>query len=317
MLNIDGLPYWRLSGYYFLFFLAIGGFMPYWNLYLQSISMSAEQIGLLSAVVVVTKIFASPFWGWMVDQYGRRVKLIKLCALLTTISFAFVLFSDSFWWVFSVLLVFSIFWSAGLPLIEATTFSHLQDNTHDYTKIRVWGSISFIIGVLVLGKYFDIFPIFHLVPILIFLLGLIWLHSLSLKETQLSTSHVDTESFWNILRQPSIIFLFVVCFLVQASHGPYYTFFSIYLEANGYSNSFIGIAWAVGVLAEVLIYLIIHQAIIIQVIILVKRLDNILFEKVTILVIDNFLEPVYSTLVYALQSVRDLYALSCFDFSSE
>ena len=181
MLNIDGLPYWRLSGYYFLFFLAIGGFMPYWNLYLQSISMSAEQIGLLSAVVVVTKIFASPFWGWLVDQYGRRVKLIKLCALLTTISFAFVLFSDSFWWVFSVLLVFSIFWSAGLPLIEATTFSHLQDNTHDYTKIRVWGSISFIIGVLVLGKYFDKGIIGYNTSLRVFRLWTIRLRRLSMR----------------------------------------------------------------------------------------------------------------------------------------
>jgi PPP family 3-phenylpropionic acid transporter len=62
-----------------------------------------------------------------------------------------------------------------------------------------------------------------------------------------------------ILKHPAVIFLFITCFLVQAGHGPYYTFFSIYLEEHGYSNSFIGIAWAVGVLAEVIVYLFIHR----------------------------------------------------------
>ena len=52
-----------------------------------------------------------------------------------------------------------------------------------------------------------------------------------------------------------------VCFLIQAGHGPYYTFFSIYLEEHGYSNSFIGTCWALGVLAEVIIYVFIHKVI--------------------------------------------------------
>ncbi|MEQ8938676.1 MAG: MFS transporter, partial [Gammaproteobacteria bacterium] len=133
MIKVDGLPYWRLSGFYFLFFLTIGGFMPYWNLYLKSIDMTAAQIGILSAVVVVTKIFASPFWGWLVDHRGNRIKVIQLCSLFTLVFFSLVLFFQEFWALFLILFAFSIFWSAGLPLIEATTLSHLGENTHDYT----------------------------------------------------------------------------------------------------------------------------------------------------------------------------------------
>jgi len=249
MLKIDGLPYWRLSGYYFLFFLTISGFMPYWNLYLQSISMSAEEIGLLSAVVVITKIFASPLWGWLVDHYGKRIRIIQICAFGTLICFSFALLTEAFWWLFIILFVFSIFWSAGLPLIEATTFSHLKDNNNDYTVIRIWGSISFIVGVLLLGKYLETNPISDIIPILIFFMSLVWVHSLTLSEHHDSEIHEGSISFLDILKRPAVIVIFMVCFLVQASHGPYYTFFSIYLEANDYSSSFIGIAWAVGVLA--------------------------------------------------------------------
>ena len=259
MIKIDGLPYWRLSGFYFLFFLTIGAFMPYWSLYLKSIDMSAEQIGILSAVVVVTKIFASPFWGWLVDHHGKRIKVIQVCALLTMLCFAPALFLHDFWSLFFILFAFSIFWSAGLPLIEATTLSHLGDNTHDYTIIRIWGSISFIVGVLALGQFFDRQPIDYLLPILILSLALLWLHSLTLPAIAEIKTGESTRSFIDTLKHPTVVYLFIVCFLVQAGHGPYYTFFSIYLEEHDYSNSFIGIAWAVGVIAEVVVYLFIHR----------------------------------------------------------
>ncbi|MEQ8290525.1 MAG: MFS transporter [Gammaproteobacteria bacterium] len=261
MIKVDGLPYWRLSGFYFLFFLTIGGFMPYWNLYLKSIDMTAAQIGILSAVVVVTKIFASPFWGWLVDHRGNRIKVIQLCSLFTLVFFSLVLFFQEFWALFLILFAFSIFWSAGLPLIEATTLSHLGENTHDYTVVRVWGSISFIIGVLALGQFFDKQPINYLLPILIVSMALVWLHSMSLPEIDGVAAEENPRSFMDTIKHPTVVYLFIVCFLVQVSHGPYYTFFSIYLEEHGYSNSFIGIAWAIGVLAEVFVYLVIHRVI--------------------------------------------------------
>ena len=59
MATNDSLPYWRLSGFYFLFFLTLGAFMPYWSPYLKSLGMNAEEIGILSAIIVFNKIFSS------------------------------------------------------------------------------------------------------------------------------------------------------------------------------------------------------------------------------------------------------------------
>ncbi len=261
MIKVDGLPYWRLSGFYFLFFLTIGAFMPYWSLYLKSIGMNAEAIGILSAVVVVTKIFSSFIWGWIVDHTSKPVQVIRFTSLFSMLSFSLVLFYQDFWMLFIILFVFSIFWSAALPQIEAVTLSHLGEESVSYTVVRIWGSISFIIAVLVLGKFFDQNPIHYLLPIIIVTMLLVWLHSLFL--TELPTKHEQSNgtSFLSILLKPNVIALMAVCFLVQAGHGPYYTFFSIYLEEHHYSNSFIGIAWALGVLAEVLVYVFMHKVI--------------------------------------------------------
>jgi len=259
MIKVDGLPYWRLSGFYFLFFLTIGAFMPYWSLYLKSIGMSAEAIGILSAIVVVTKIFSSFIWGWLVDKTGKPIQVIRQTSLLSMLSFSLVLFYQDFWSLFIILFVFSIFWSAALPQIEAVTLSHLGEESDSYTVIRIWGSISFIIAVLILGQFFDQKPIAYLLPIIIGTMLLVWLHSLFLPEIRSSHKETNGTTFRSILFKPHIIALMSVCFLVQAGHGAYYTFFSLYLEEHHYSNSFIGIAWALGVLAEVLIYIFMHR----------------------------------------------------------
>ena len=261
MIKVDGLPYWRLSGFYFLFFLTIGAFMPYWSLYLKSIGMSAEAIGILSAIVVVTKIFSSLIWGWIVDHTGKRVQVIRWTSLFSLLSFSLVIFYQDFWSLFIILFIFSIFWSAALPLIEAVTLSHLGEESDNYTVVRIWGSISFIIAVLALGQFFDQQPIHYLVPIILMTMLLVWLHSLSLKEMPVSHEDSNGTSFISILLKPQVLALMAVCFLVQAGHGPYYTFFSIYLEEHHYSNSFIGIAWALGVLAEVFVYVFMHRVI--------------------------------------------------------
>jgi MFS transporter, PPP family, 3-phenylpropionic acid transporter len=261
MIKVDGLPYWRLSGYYFLFFITIGGFMPYWSLYLKSINMSAEQIGILSAVVVATKIFSSFIWGWVVDHTGKRMQVVRLTSLLSAISFSLVLFYQDFWTLFLILFIFAIFWSAALPQVEAATMSHLGDKSDSYTVIRIWGSISFIIAVLVLGKFFDQQPISYLLPMLIGSMVLVWIHTLFISDTPFEHEQSNGVSFRSILLKPHVISLMLVCFLIQAGHGAYYTFFSIYLEEHGYSNSFIGMAWAVGAIAEVIIYVFIHKVI--------------------------------------------------------
>ena len=235
--------------------------MPYWSLYLKSIDMSAEAIGILSAIVVVTKIFSSLIWGWVVDHTGKRMQVIRYTLLLSMISFSLVLFYRDFWSLFLILFMFSIFWSAALPQIEATTLSHLGEASDSYTVVRIWGSISFIIAVLALGKFFDHQPINLLLPILILSMLLVWVHSLFIPEIPKQDDSSNGKTFLEILLRPPVLALMAVCFLIQAGHGTYYTFFSIYLEEHHYSNSFIGIAWALGVLAEVFIYVFIHRVI--------------------------------------------------------
>ncbi|MBI4005949.1 MAG: MFS transporter [Gammaproteobacteria bacterium] len=257
----QGVPYWRLSGFYFLFFVTVGVFLPYWPLYLQSIGLDAKAIGILSAIVVITKIFVTYFWGWVVDHTGRRMQIIQLASLLSAITFSGTLFIQDFWGLLIILLLFSIFWSASLPQIEAATLTHLGESTHAYTIIRVWGSIGFIFAVWFVGIAFEYIDIGNVPIVLLGSMAIVWIMSLAIPELSVEHHAHDTNSLKEILFKPDVLALLMVCFLMLASHGPYYTFYSIYLEDNGYSSTFIGGMWALGVIAEVFLFIFMRRLI--------------------------------------------------------
>jgi len=259
--HLRGVPYFRLSGFYFLFFVTVGIYMPYWSLYLKSINFNAEQIGILSAIVVGTKIFSTYCWGWVVDHTGQRMRIIQLASLFSALTFVAVLFVKDFWALAFILFLFSIFWSASLPQVEAATLSHLGESSHAYTVIRLWGSVGFIIIVWSLGIVFESLSISYVPLILLISMVLVWMLTLSIPEIPPEHHDEPAESLKEILRKPKVIALLLACFLMLASHGPYYTFYSIYLEDYGYSRSFIGQMWALGVIAEVVLFLFMQRLI--------------------------------------------------------
>ncbi len=249
------MPYWRLSGFYFFYFTSLGALLPYWSLYLKSLGLSVADIGNLMAVLMATKIVSPNVWGWVADHTGRRMGIVRLGCLVSMLAFAGVLAGDSFTWLLVVLVVFSFFWNATLPQFEATTFSHLGDQVHRYSSIRLWGSIGFIVAVWSLGRVLEGDGISMLPMILLVLFAGIWLSSLIVPEEAAGHLSLDHEPLRRLLSRPEVVGLLLVCFLMQASHGPYYTFYSIYLRSYGYSLSAIGSLWALSVAAEVGIFL--------------------------------------------------------------
>lgn len=250
---MSGIPYWRLSNFYFFYFGSLGAIMPFWGLYLQNIGFNPQQIGELIAILLVTKLVAPNIWGWLADTSGKHLIWVRWGALLAFISFSALLLDDNnYWWHALIIGLFSFFWNAILPLIESTTFAYLGDKAKRYSHIRLWGSIGFILAVVGLGFFFEQYSILWLPYLLITLFIAIWLSSLVIPEKVNHANIVLLQiSLKSVLFRPEIIALFTVCLLLQMSHSPYYIFYSIYLENYDYSRDVIGWMWALGVLAEV------------------------------------------------------------------
>jgi MFS family permease len=111
------MPYWRLSGFYFFYFATLGVLVPYWGLYLQSVGFTPVDIGNLIAILMFSRIVAPMVWGWIADHRESRMAVVRLASFLTIVAFSGAFFGSSFWWLAVVMLLFSFFWHASLPLL--------------------------------------------------------------------------------------------------------------------------------------------------------------------------------------------------------
>lgn len=252
--------YWRLSGFYFFYFATIGALIPYWGLYLKSIDFTPLQIGELMSLLLLSRIVAPNIWSWVADHRGQRLAIVRLAALLAVVSFGGVFLGTAFVWLALVMVVFAFFWDACLPQLEATTLDHLEGRPGAYARIRLWGSVGFIVAVVSLGKALDHIQIWWLLPSLSFLLLGVWLFTLTIPESQIRPAVPSSgERFYKVFLRPEVAAFLAACFLMQASHGPYYTFYSIYLAEFSYTKGVIGALWALGVVCEIGIFLIMYR----------------------------------------------------------
>ncbi|TLX64720.1 MFS transporter [Stutzerimonas nosocomialis] len=254
----NALPYWRLSGFYLFYFALLGATAPFLGLYFDHLGFASERIGELVAIPMLMRCLAPNLWGWLGDRTGQRLAIVRIGALCTLLSFALIFYSKSYAWLALVMALHAFFWHAVLPQFEVITLAHLRDQASRYSRVRLWGSIGFILAVVGLGVLFDRFGLgIYPLAIVVIMAGIVvssaWVPNA--QPQQRDERPGDGGFLRQLFRKPVLAFYLSVG-LMQLSHGPYYTFFSIHLESLGYPRTTIGLLWSLGVVAEVLLFLV-------------------------------------------------------------
>ena len=247
------LPFAALSASYFAH---IGFFNPYLPLWLKELGFGLIAISVLTSVQSATRLFAPYGWGWLSDRTGERVRLLRYGAT------AALLFSLALWFplgapaLFVVLLLMFSHTSAMMPMSEAA-LAHLvsQGGAFDarrYGRVRLWGSLGFLLTVMVAGAWFERFGMGHFpgwtLVTLLAVVASVW----ALPDLKESVPHSEPHlSVAPVLRQPAVRWFFAAVFFHVLAHIFIYVFFSLYLDSLGYSKTVIGLLWAVSVLIEI------------------------------------------------------------------
>ncbi len=254
----DALPYWRLSGFYFFYFSLLGATAPFLALYFDHLGFSAARIGELVAIPMLMRCIAPNLWGWLGDYSGRRLAIVRFGAVGTLLCFAGIFISQSYAWLALIMALHAFFWHAVLPQFEVITLAHLREQAARYSEIRLWGSIGFIVAVVGLGQVFewvslDAFPWTLVLIMAGIVVSSCWVPN---AQPQMRPSDPALGGFLWQLRRPGILAFYASVGLMQLSCGPYYTFLTLHLEALGYTRGVIGQLWALGVVAEILLFLV-------------------------------------------------------------
>mgnify|MGYP006142576987 FL=1 len=246
-------PFSWLSASYFAH---IGFFNPYLPLWLKELGYGLLAISVLTSVQSATRLFAPYGWGWLSDHTGERVRLLRYGATVALLASLGLWFDLGTTGLFLVLLLMFTHTSGMMPMSEAA-LAHLvsRDGGFDarrYGRVRVWGSIGFLVTVVVAGAWFEhtgmqSFPLWTLAT-----LAAVALSTWRLPDAR-EPVHIEQvrPRIWPVLRQPAVAWFFAAVFFHVLAHIFIYIFLSLYLDSLGYSKTVIGLLWALSVAIEV------------------------------------------------------------------
>jgi len=252
-----------LACFYFFYFALLGAMVPYLGLYFESQGLTLLEISQLTSILMLTKVLAPNIWGYVADRTGRRLYLVRWGSVLTALSFAGFFWASTFWSFAIIIVLYSFFWNAVLAQFEVITLHNLGERQDRYSRIRLWGSVGFVVAVAALGWLFEHVGVIWLpAAMMCVIVGIAAASFLDFAEpahTGDENNGAKVPGFLGTLKRREVMAFFIACLLLQVSHGAYYTYYSIYLEHHGYSKTAIGLLWALGVLAEVLLFIYMHR----------------------------------------------------------
>ena len=249
-------PSVRLSAYFCAYFLYAGALVPYFALYLAARGFGAGAIAVVLAMPQLARVAAPAFWGWFADRSGAARAIVVFSAAVVLAGFALLHAVDGYAGVVAIMLVMSLLSAGALPLVEALTLGSLGARTERYGPIRLWGSVGFVAGVLATGAWLDAHPPQSLLGVIVLLAGLTLGVSFLVPAGKVAAAGGSGDArLLAVLRRPEVLAFFAACFCMNVAHGALYAFYSIYLDAAGYSKTAIGVLWTIGVLAEIVLFL--------------------------------------------------------------
>ncbi|MGM7051669.1 3-phenylpropionate MFS transporter [Escherichia fergusonii] len=247
---------WLALGY-FTYFFSYGIFLPFWSVWLEGLGLTPETIGLLLGTGLVARFLGSLLIAPRVSDPSRLIPALRVLALLTLV------FALAFWagthvaWLMVVMIGFNLFFSPLVPLTDALANTWQKQIPLDYGRVRLWGSIAFVIGSALTGKLVSMYDYRVILALLTLgvasmLLGMMLRPAI---QPQGVSRHQESTgwSSWLALISQNWRFLVCVC-LLQGAHAAYYGFSAIYWQSAGYSASAVGYLWSLGVVAEVIIF---------------------------------------------------------------
>lgn len=247
-------PALPFAAFYAAVFLTLGVYLPFWPVFLESRGLTAAEIGLLLALASWVKVPGNPLLGRLADASGRRRAVLAGLALAAAAAFAQFFVVRGFWAVLPAQLVAMLAFQALMPIGDAQAMAATARGRIDYGRVRLWGSLAFILGVLGAGELVGGERPERVLWAILAALAATLLASLRLPEAARPVDERPPAPLSALLADRGFLLLLAGGSLLQASHAVYYGFSALHWRAAGHDGLVVGALWAEGVIAEVALF---------------------------------------------------------------
>ncbi|MEE8333384.1 MAG: 3-phenylpropionate MFS transporter [Alphaproteobacteria bacterium] len=247
-------PAFRMSLYYTAVFTYIGIILPFWPVWLQGQGLDAAEIGYVLAAGMIARAGISPLVASVADRSGRPSRVLVLLGWGTVSGYALYFLATGFIQILGVAILTALMFSAMLPLGDAVTMLKVREGAIDYGRVRLWGSISFILASVGSGYVLAGRPEHYILWMVIAALALTAVCCHLVPKVRTPGTARLSAPLAALFRDRKLVAFLAAASLLQASHGAIYGFGTLHWRAAGHSETLIGALWAEGVIAEICLF---------------------------------------------------------------
>ncbi len=303
----------RISLLYAAVFMIFGVYLPFFPLWLAERGLSEAQIALVIGIPMWARIVTMPIIGAAIDHWGDRRRALVILSALSLVGFTLYAPATGFAAILMVALVVIVPWSSLVPTVDAIGTTATRRGLAPFGRMRLWGSVAFLAASVPAGYMIEVFGVASVLPMI---LGCLVIQlAVSFSAPQLApVRSVDERRMDTVLsgmvggvrelaRFPGLVLSFIAAALAQGSHAMLYAFASLHWTSLGYSGGWIGLLWAIGVIAEIALFYVTGS--------LLRRFDPLILFMIGALggVARFVLFPLTSD-PYAMLGLQVLHALS-------
>ncbi len=250
----------RMSLFYGAIFLVMGLYVPYMAIWFDWRGLTAGQISTIFATPLFARIVFTPSIAFLADRFANHRQVLILLSWGTVASLLVLTQLASYWPILTLILVFSLFWTTVMPLTETIAMSGVRGASLDYGRMRLWGSLTFILASFAGGAIIDQFGPQIAVWLIVgaAVLSVFVAHALP-RQSRVGSSvatapRINVANALALVRAPAFLLFLLAAGTVQASHAVFYAFGTLHWQAQGLSGAMCGVLWAIGVIAEIFLF---------------------------------------------------------------
>lgn len=245
----------RLAGFYTAFLAVYGVQIPFWPVWLAAKGLTPTDIGLIVAVTVGARLIGSPLAAHIADRSGERRRLMLAMSILSLGAYGLFAFTEGFWAILAVSILSSLLFPPLMALGESLTMTGVARFNLDYGRVRLWGSLSFIVAATLSGLFLVDAPAQAILWLVLGTVALTAAACLVLPDLRTDASPVGAGlPVALVLAERKLLLMLVAAGLIQGSHAVYYAFGTLHWQAAGYADDVIGFLWALGVICEIVLF---------------------------------------------------------------
>ena len=246
----------RLAIFYAALFAALGVQVPFLPLWLAAKGLDTSTIGMVLSVPMLVRLLAIPLATRIADRQDALRAIIAIASALAMLGYGAMGLAQGALAVTIAFALASIFYTPLMPLADAYALRGLGALRRAYGPVRLWGSAAFIVGSFAGGLVLDVVPARDLIWLVA--AALVMTASAACTLSPLAPRETSTakplRSARDLLRDPALLAAMAAASLIQASHAIYYGFSTLDWAAAGLDGSAIGALWALGVVAEIVLF---------------------------------------------------------------